>query len=473
MVSDLPVLIVDDDVRFRRLVCELLNAHGYKTMEARSAAEATSCLGVVEPCLIICDYRLTDVDGLTWIGALRESGRNTPVVLISGTWLSKSIFDTARSLYRVSLVLRKPIVPLLFMNQLKNLLPRDSGGAGIRLPSTSVSEEAPGAMTISIENALDKVRHLYIKDLPKTWKDLKDAVCQAKAGESDMNKRAQALQQAHRLRGSAGSLGLNILGQIAGKIEDGLDWLAQAKDEGQQFIDKGLFGQPTETSESAQGELIPSKIIFLSSQHPQENLGVKRCVNGAVDLIMAKDVLDPDVASLPVGVLDAAILRAENTDELFELSRKLRCLPSAQTLPLALLTNAPDQFSPGELCYAGVSVIMKSASQPEIESTIGQLLNLGRQRKPRVVTVEDDETISQLVGVLLTSAGMLVCAVNEPIVTMNSLDEFKPDAVLLDINMQGLSGYDVCLEAMVKHFATKTEPNNKINLTFLRPRSKR
>jgi diguanylate cyclase (GGDEF)-like protein len=62
----------------------------------------------------------------------------------------------------------------------------------------------------------------------------------------------------------------------------------------------------------------------------------------------------------------------------------------------------------------------------------------------RVLTVDDDTAITNFVGLILSPEGIHVRALHEPIKILEVLEEFQPDAVLLDVTMPGVSGYDVC-----------------------------
>ena len=66
------ILIVDDDAGFRAYVTSLLTGRGYKLFEARNVQFAEEILASVNPKLIIVDYKLPDMDGVTWIGQLRD-----------------------------------------------------------------------------------------------------------------------------------------------------------------------------------------------------------------------------------------------------------------------------------------------------------------------------------------------------------------------------------------------------------------
>jgi two-component system cell cycle response regulator DivK len=79
------ILIVEDDARSRKLVRDVLEFHGYRTMEADSGE-----LGVVLaqrelPKLILMDIRLPGIDGVTALGLLRANGATAKIPVLAVT----------------------------------------------------------------------------------------------------------------------------------------------------------------------------------------------------------------------------------------------------------------------------------------------------------------------------------------------------------------------------------------------------
>jgi len=64
----------------------------------------------------------------------------------------------------------------------------------------------------------------------------------------------------------------------------------------------------------------------------------------------------------------------------------------------------------------------------------------------KVLVIDDEPDITDIVETFLTESGYTVCVENDPNVALDKAREFKPDVVLLDIMMPGIDGYDVCKE---------------------------
>jgi FixJ family two-component response regulator len=77
------VFIVDDDVRVRESLVELLEAHGIAAMTFGSAGEFVAADKPDIPACLILDVELPDINGLDLQGQIAESG-HPPIVFITG-----------------------------------------------------------------------------------------------------------------------------------------------------------------------------------------------------------------------------------------------------------------------------------------------------------------------------------------------------------------------------------------------------
>lgn len=64
--------------------------------------------------------------------------------------------------------------------------------------------------------------------------------------------------------------------------------------------------------------------------------------------------------------------------------------------------------------------------------------------KTKILIIEDDEAIADLLSYGLTSEGFETCTVNNGSSGMRELDQFKPDLLLLDWMLPDCSGLDIC-----------------------------
>jgi two-component system cell cycle response regulator DivK len=88
VVSDLPlVLIVDDNVRNRKLARDVLRSNRFRTLEAATAAEGIALATEHLPDVILMDLRLPDLDGTEAARMLRAGPRTSHIPVVAMTAL--------------------------------------------------------------------------------------------------------------------------------------------------------------------------------------------------------------------------------------------------------------------------------------------------------------------------------------------------------------------------------------------------
>jgi len=64
----------------------------------------------------------------------------------------------------------------------------------------------------------------------------------------------------------------------------------------------------------------------------------------------------------------------------------------------------------------------------------------------KVLVVDDEPEITEIVETFLSDAGYQVMVENAPTKAVEKAQNFVPDVILLDIMMPGMDGYDICEE---------------------------
>jgi DNA-binding response OmpR family regulator len=78
-------LVVDDDAATRKLVSVALTCDGFRVATSASGDEALARIeSTPDLALLVLDWSLPDVDGLTVCRELRYSGASLPVLMLSG-----------------------------------------------------------------------------------------------------------------------------------------------------------------------------------------------------------------------------------------------------------------------------------------------------------------------------------------------------------------------------------------------------
>jgi two-component system, cell cycle response regulator DivK len=79
------VVVVEDNVRSRRLVRDLLELHGFGIIEAESAEDALEAIQGTPPDLVLLDIQLPGMDGVAALRLLRADPRTAAVPAIAVT----------------------------------------------------------------------------------------------------------------------------------------------------------------------------------------------------------------------------------------------------------------------------------------------------------------------------------------------------------------------------------------------------
>ena len=78
------ILIIDDDRDICLLLKRFLTRHNYEVIEAYSGKKALELLEETEPALVMCDFRLEDMEGNTLLGKIKEKYLHLPVIIMTG-----------------------------------------------------------------------------------------------------------------------------------------------------------------------------------------------------------------------------------------------------------------------------------------------------------------------------------------------------------------------------------------------------
>ena len=78
------ILVIDDEPDVRRLLVRFLRMLEYEVAEAENGKQAMLMLAEATPDLVLSDINMPEMDGIEVINELRRSGREVPVLAVSG-----------------------------------------------------------------------------------------------------------------------------------------------------------------------------------------------------------------------------------------------------------------------------------------------------------------------------------------------------------------------------------------------------
>lgn len=439
------VLVLDDDSSFQDLVGSLLTAHGYEVWPARTAAEASSYLAVRQPSMLIVDYRLPVMDGITWISKLRESGNNLPILFVSGTWCDAKTFSWLRNILKVSLIFRKPIDPQLFLQAIEDLLPSESPAAIEHEKQESIQslhslnridfskflekgnyEESLQKLDelviaagddplvlkeldqirrkVRTHRAVHSARVQYISQIPGIWQDLVHLVVDAKnsansnsdSSKPDHSITLLALEAAHKLKGTSGSYGLAHISEIAAEIENFLKCIdpSCSKEEMsiywaeiERLLDDGQRIIDTLTHvnlESTEGKEERSISLLLVSPQDTYRTLISHSINFNIDVHVVNSAAGAITRanSMPFDIAVIDLsLDPESTGLIASLTKNLRSIRQCQQMPFIFIADPTQYSNISALIYAGCAGLLEPPVS--IEALDDSVKSLGDSFKHR------------------------------------------------------------------------------------------
>jgi two-component system, cell cycle response regulator DivK len=116
------ILIVEDNELNMKLFNDLLEAHGYKTVQTRSGVEAVELARLHKPDLILMDIQLPEVSGLQVTQTIKDDEvlRHIPVIAITAFAMKGD--EEKIKLGGCEAYLSKPISIVKFLETVRNYL---------------------------------------------------------------------------------------------------------------------------------------------------------------------------------------------------------------------------------------------------------------------------------------------------------------------------------------------------------------
>ncbi|MBA2747097.1 MAG: sigma-54-dependent Fis family transcriptional regulator, partial [Flavisolibacter sp.] len=142
------ILIIDDDRDMCLLLKRFLTRHGYDVLESYSGKKSLELLETVEPSLVMCDFRLEDMEGNVLLGKIKERYPHVPVIIITGYSDIKMAVEVMKmGAYDY---ITKPLFPdeiLITIKKALNTSSREANTAPVQnssAPASSEKTDMPG-----------------------------------------------------------------------------------------------------------------------------------------------------------------------------------------------------------------------------------------------------------------------------------------------------------------------------------------
>ncbi|MBI2568164.1 MAG: response regulator [Candidatus Schekmanbacteria bacterium] len=458
MVSS--ILVVDDDAAFRRLLRAVFASRGWRLYEARRISEARAELAARQIDLVIVDGLLPDGNGLDLLAEIAQSESKTRRIFVSAF---RGFHDklTHRRLVddlRVSLVLRKPLIATELVAQIESLLQSD-GGRG-ETGARNNQPEWAGESALATE--LEDLRLAYVQKLRDQLGALRKEVREAAASKERRKAAASNVRfLAHKLHGTSGTCGYPEVSANLGRIES---LMAESEVEPELRTERFY-----ETIEAVLAEA-EEKLAAPTLRDGQVESGDqdRRLANGTALIVHADPQLLGQIARIGEKHLfavrafadeaqalagtrnqqiDAALISTSLPDggNPYRLAASIRSRIGCNRMGVAFIADTDDLRTRLLAVEAEADLFLVQSSDPEqYAQVIDRLMIKSRQARPKALIVEDDADFAGFLSQELTGSGIDSVHLNEPTEIFATLERERPDIVISDIIMPGISGFDLC-----------------------------
>lgn len=421
-------LLLDDDEAFGALLLPAFTARGLRLVQARRIRDVPALLAGAAPAVYLVDGLLPDGDGPSWIAALRNQDRTTPIAFVSAFWKDLRSFDRLRNELAVAVIAQKPVTPEVFAAQVRALVPP---AGGTRPPAAP----PPGADPSRAAAELARVRSTYAANLPEQVERLVRLTLDRRPTSVE-----EARRLAHQLRGTAGSYGFALVSAIAGRVEDQLVRGDPADAVALEELRRAAAGTGTRGAEPA-GVPSGGRVLAVGLEEPRAGRLAALVAAAGLEIEVEQDV-DRGIRRARAIAPDVTVLCGPSGPCALAAAAELRADPGSSVV---LLGGGEDLGARVAAAHAGVALTLaRDAEAPTVAGVVRQLAAARAAERPAVLVVDDDPAFADYVVAVLRTAGLRGEVLTDPSRLLEVLAEVRPDALLLDVLMPGFGGLDLC-----------------------------
>lgn len=432
------VLIVDDNPMNLKLARILLTGDSFEVRTAADAEEAEFILEDFHPRLILMDIQLPGIDGLQLTRRLRSDSKHSHVVIVALTAYGMKGDERRARDAGCNGYITKPIDTGTFAEVVRSYLSQQPNGAPVTVAGDSC-------------DVLSELRNEFLTEGAEQSARLA-------ATEAHQWQPGEAERRLHRWAGLAGTLGFPAIGHKAREIEELLRQSTSAESLHPQFEElsqrfSAALHTKGENGQTPQGiaALLSGKTVGLAGFAASAAGRIARALENAEGMALVLESNDT-TNQVVLQSLDLLVANVDGDDEALAWIESEAL--SATTTPVVLVGpgnqllasplgqwKRPHDFvmapwDPEEVVLRAYRLLAKS---PLIRPTVPA----GNGNRSNVVVADDDPTMQSVIRSTLERFGVECHLASDGAEALQLTQRLKPDAVVLDVRMPILDGFDV------------------------------
>lgn len=312
------------------------------------------------------------------------------------------------------------------------------------------------------QDTFEELKRQYLARSSERLEQINDLLNSLAKSPSDMTLLRDLMRQFHWLAGSGGIYGLPQITKLGTHGEEYCEQLLRENkaltrtdwDKCKALLDalktsftrdddddpqRQTLEHPIPKSEFEGSEILlvdseQSNFLFLAKLLEDQGMHIRSVKTAA-------DALESCASSLPKGIIIALPLSDASGYELVERIRQL----DGGDAPVIFLVGLKSGFlDKVQSIHCGSDGFFQMPVDWEaVDKRLKYMLGRGKPHNFRILSVEDDPDQAYFIRAVLESAGYRVHHISDPMQFEEALLSFKPDLVLLDILLPGLTGYEL------------------------------
>lgn len=459
------VLLLDDDAQFRSSVTPALEAFGLRVISATKGSIARALIDEYEPSLLVVDGLLPDTNGIAWIEDLRADGCHVPIIFVSAFYRDLATFKHLTRDLDVIRVFHKPVAVDRFAREVASsvsapmsFIPavHDRGRDHERDSEEHVLyPEEPSEPAVEPE----KARESYVSLLPIAADNLTGAIRRVHAETERASVVAEALRQAHDLRGAAQSHGLAKISEAACRIEQELrqlqesgrlDWPTMFESiDAVRAHAAAAVGRPSQPMAAATPPVTPAASFFLHRPIPKDFVPTLLVLEDDPAMIAyLRAAFDEVLVHLrPVSTVEEALKIAgrnaptaaligwplQDRNSLARFVQMFRSLQGCSHIPIIMLSVDDDPHTRAQAAQLGIDIFLPHPIElVRLHHALSVAVDRAMTPRPKVAVLRDPEAARSIEEAGLDC--LLYFSLEE---LLRELDIESPDLVLFGSSVTG------------------------------------